>query len=607
MHDTGYQGSSAFVPMISAALRLALQSQEGLLDRLPIGVYSCDRDGILVQYNRRAAELWGRSPVPGDVANRFCGALRVFRVDGSELSLSQGPVSEVLRTGEPVRDRDLIIERPDGIRLNILANADPLLGVDGELVGALCCFQDVTDVKRTQEQLRERDRCIAATYENADIGIAEVDAGGRHLRVNEFLCSITGYSRKEMLKRTFYDNTHPDDIEPDRTFYGQQVAGRCDRYTVEKRYVRKNGAAIWVLVHSSVVRDDVGRFRYAVRVIQDISERKRAEERLREGERRYRELIEALPAAVYTTDANGRITFYNHAAAELWGCEPELGKSEWCGSWRLYWPDGAPMRHDQCPMAAALSENRPIRGGEAVAERPDGTRVPFIPYPTPLRDASGALIGAVNMLVDISEHKQAEQRQKLLLDELNHRVKNTLATVQSLASQTARRAQSPDAFREGLEGRLIALSEAHDQLSRRNWEHADLREIARASLRPYNEDAGGAVTISGNSIELTPRSALTFAMIFHELATNAAKYGALSRPEGRLTLDWSAESGDAGPGLRVNWREYGGPVVSARSRRGFGLVLVTRGVEAELGGTSSLDFATTGVTCEIRVPLANGR
>ncbi|MGO8916012.1 MAG: PAS domain S-box protein [Stellaceae bacterium] len=117
----------------------------------------------------------------------------------------------------------------------------------------------------------------------------------------------------------------------------------------------------------------------------------------------YRNVLDALPAAIYATDAAGRITYYNQAAADLAGRRPELGKDEWCVTWRLYWPDGTPLPHDQCPMAVALKENRAIRGAEAILERPDGTRVAFLPYPTPLRDASGALIGAVNMLVDVSE------------------------------------------------------------------------------------------------------------------------------------------------------------------------------------------------------------
>ena len=121
------------------------------------------------------------------------------------------------------------------------------------------------------------------------------------------------------------------------------------------------------------------------------------------------ELLQALPAAVYTTDTAGRITFYNEAAATLWGCRPTIGESEWCGSWRLYWPDGRPMPHGECPMAIALKERRPISGAEAVAERPDGTRVPFFAYPTPLWNDTGTLTGAVNTLIDITERKEAER------------------------------------------------------------------------------------------------------------------------------------------------------------------------------------------------------
>jgi len=121
------------------------------------------------------------------------------------------------------------------------------------------------------------------------------------------------------------------------------------------------------------------------------------------------ELLRALPTAIYRTDAEGRITFYNDAAAALWGCRPELGESEFCGSWKLYWPDGSPLPHDECPMAIALKEKRAIRGMEAIAERPDGTRIPFLAYPTPLFDENGDLIGAVNLLADIETSRQVEQ------------------------------------------------------------------------------------------------------------------------------------------------------------------------------------------------------
>src|SRR5260221_69165 len=132
----------------------------------------------------------------------------------------------------------------------------------------------------------------------------------------------------------------------------------------------------------------------------------RAAEPLIEGDDFFRELVNSLPAAVYTTDPSGRITYYNEAAASLWGCRPDLGKSEWCGSWKLFRPDGRVLPHDQCPMAIALKEQRPIRGVEAVAERPDGSRVPFLPFPTPTFNSARVFIGAANMVGDITQRKR---------------------------------------------------------------------------------------------------------------------------------------------------------------------------------------------------------
>ena len=135
-----------------------------------------------------------------------------------------------------------------------------------------------------------------------------------------------------------------------------------------------------------------------------------------------RDLLDALPAAIYTTDAAGRLTFFNRAAVEFSARTPEIGSDQWCVTWRLYWPDGRPMAHDECPMARALKEDRPIRGGEAIAERPDGTRVPFMAYPTPLHDASSNLVGAVNMLVDLTSSKEADEALLQLNETLEQRV-----------------------------------------------------------------------------------------------------------------------------------------------------------------------------------------
>jgi PAS domain S-box-containing protein len=315
-------------------------------------------------------------------------------------------------------------------------------------------------------------------------------------------------------------------------------------------------------------------------------------------EKLLRAVLEALPTAIYTTDAAGRITYYNEAAAHLWGCRPELGKSEWCGSWKIFTTDGVPMPHAECPMAVALKEARPVRGAEAVAQRPDGTFVPFRPFPTPLFDEDGRLTGAVNMLIDITAEKDAIARQQLLINELNHRVKNTLATVQSIASQTLRHTPSSEDFQTSFTSRLVALSRAHDLLTAENWEGARLRDVLAHELAPH----GGAldrIEMDGPDVELGPRTALSLAMAFHELATNAAKYGALSNNDGRLSVVWSEE----GRRLVLTWTETGGPKVEPPSRRGFGSRLIERSITHELRGELSVDYAPQGLRCRLSAPL----
>jgi PAS domain S-box-containing protein len=162
-----------------------------------------------------------------------------------------------------------------------------------------------------------------------------------------------------------------------------------------------------------------------------------------------RDVLDALPAAIYTTDAAGRITFFNQAAVDFSGRLPEIGSDQWCVTWRLYWPDGRPMAHDECPMARALKEDRPIRGGEAIAERPDGMRVPFMAYPTPLHDASGKLVGAVNMLIDLTSRKEADEVMLRLNETLEQRVE---ARTRELADALTELRESERRFRLLVDG-----------------------------------------------------------------------------------------------------------------------------------------------------------
>ncbi len=219
-------------------------------------------------------------------------------------------------------------------------------------------------------------------------------------------------------------------------------------------------------------------------------------------------------------------------------------------------------------------------------------------------DGEGRPLYMIGACLDITERKRAEQRQTLLLHELNHRVKNTLATMQSLAMQTLRSSPGPEAFQTNFMARLMALSATHDVLTQRLWESATLDEILGAELKPHGGIDQQRIKAGGASVQLKPQQALSLGMALHELATNAAKYGALSSPQGSVEISWSVSQGEGGERqLEIRWRERDGPEVGAPERKGFGTRLIERSIVHELGGAIETNYAPTGVECQFRVPL----
>jgi two-component sensor histidine kinase len=215
----------------------------------------------------------------------------------------------------------------------------------------------------------------------------------------------------------------------------------------------------------------------------------------------------------------------------------------------------------------------------------------------PIIEDDGGVSGVFVEGADITDQVRAQERQRLLVDELNHRVKNTLATVQAIAQQTLRGSTTPERFAEAFEARLMALSKTHNALTDSHWTGAGLRQILWQELSPYGAER---VTMQGPDVQLSARLALALGMVFHELATNAAKYGALS-DSGRLSVTWSVDASDD---LSLDWRETGGPPASPPARKGFGSRLIERSITGELQGRIQLDYATTGLSCRFTVPLA---
>jgi PAS domain S-box-containing protein len=258
--------------------------------------------------------------------------------------------------------------------------------------------------RRSEADLRRQSTQLAAFLDTAAICLHRVGPDGIVLWANDAELKALGYSRQEYIGR------HIAEFHADQGVIEDILARlhRGQRLTDFKARMKcKDGSIKTVLLDASVLWED-GRFIHTQCFARDITAQLRSESLLRESERRSREIIDALPAAIYTTDATGRLTSFNPAAVEFSGRVPELGTDQWCVSWKLFHPDGTPMPHDRCPMAIAIKEGRAVRGAEAIAERPDGKRLWFEPFPTPLRDADGVVVGGINMLVDITERKRAE-------------------------------------------------------------------------------------------------------------------------------------------------------------------------------------------------------
>jgi PAS domain S-box-containing protein len=452
---------------------------------------------------------------------------------------------------------------------------------------------------RRQRNLEEVNRFLAAVVESSDDAISSKDLNGVIATFNQGAERLYGYMAEEVVGKPVTILIPPDRQQEVPEILARIRCGeRVEQYETVRR--RKDGTLVDVSLTVSPVKDDRGGIIGASEIARDITERKLSEAKLRDSERRLQELIGAIPAAIYTTDAQGKITYFNEAVAALAGRPPRIGSDEWCVTWKLYNPDGTPLPYDQCPMAVALNEGRAIRNAELVAERPDGTRVPFIPYPTPLRDSVGKIIGAINMLVDVSERKHAETQQRVLLNELIHRVKNNMQMLLMLLETGARRAESSEA-REVLDeasGRVMAMAAAQRVL----YTTPDATRFnARDFLNTVCETAkqtfpqGLEIDYKADAIQLSNDAAMPLALIANELLTNAVKYGLNERalPTIRVRLGREDDSflfyvEDDGPGFDLQ----------SVQQRSSGLRLV-QGLARQLGGKFDVTI-TPATRCSVR-------
>jgi PAS domain S-box-containing protein len=434
-----------------------------VLDTALDAVVVMREDGVVVGWNAVAEDIfgWPREKAIGT-------QLSALIIPPRYREAHHRGLKTYLETGEgPVLNRHIEISavRRSGGEFPIELSITPTY-VSGERL-FLGFLRDISARKLAEAALKESEARLAATYNHALVGIAEIDREGRVLRANDQYSVMTGYTLEELRTKTIFDITHPADIAADRALVDEQWNGTREGYTIEKRYVRKDGGVIWVEVAASMVRSEDSTGAYGVRILRDVTDR-----------------------------------------------------------------------------------------------------------------------------------KSAEEQQRLLLHELNHRVKNTLTVVQGLAHQTFKGGTIPPELLRSFEGRLAALAAAHNLLMKHTWEATPISIAAEAALSPF-QTGQARISLSGPAVLLTPSATVTLTLALHELATNAAKYGALSNDSGEIDIQWALEA----EMLTILWREREGPVVSEPQSSGFGTRLLELAVARDLGGKVEIDFRPEGVVCTISAQL----
>lgn len=611
-----------------AALRESEARLKAVLENVSVGMLLAEAPGGRILLGNRRMEEILRRPVPLSAAvEAYREDWECYHADGRRVDGMEFPLGRALLTGLPANG-EFQLRRGDGSMVWLRAAAAPVRDAQGRVTGAVVALSDIDAERRAAEALRESELRFRTLAEAIPQIVWSTLPDGRIDYVNPRLQDFTGLPpglAMESLARI----VHPrDQGRAERAW--QRALRRGEAFSAELRLLRAEGGWRWCVVRALPVRGSEGTILRWIGAVTDVSELAEAREELarqvaaqtasREAavrsaaalaasESRFRRFAEASPDVMWMTNADGtQVEFISPAFEQIWGIPQERLLAD-----KVVWADSI---HASDRDRVLEDWRGSLQSGRFDAEyrilRPDGGMRWIRDIGFPILDARGVMTRRGGLARDVTAAKAAEARQILLLGELNHRVKNTLATVHSLALQTARTAgESPDAmprFLKDFQARLLTLARAHDLLTARTWRGATLEDTARAALAPWQaaaENGEERLAISGPAVWLAPRQTLGLALALHELATNATKHGALTRAEGRILVRWQGLPDGM---VQLDWQERNGPPARQPLRRGFGSRMLERGLPAELGLGSSvtLTYAETGFEAAIRFRPVNG-
>jgi len=605
-------------------------------------IISKDLNGIIVSWNKGAERLFGYA------ADEIIGKSVLTLIPKDRHHEEPGILARI-RSGVPIDHYETIRQRKDGTLLNISLTVSPVRDGSGRIVGASKIARDITDQKQAADALDRQASEQAALYQFTDklfraqslediydSALEAILHAVRCERASILLFDAAGVMRfvrwsgvSERYRQAVEGHSPwtPDTVNPAPVWIDDIAAADLDGSL--KQTVAAEGIRALAFIPLMAQGRLIGKFMVyydrphvfagpefdlTITIARQLGfsiDRVRTEQELRRNEEQERKraseleaLMQAVPAAIWIArDPDCRVITGNRTSYEFLKLPPDANPS-------LAARDGAHPRHfnilvdgKSLPLEAMPVE-RAARGEivsnfEEEIRFEDGTSRHLLGNAAPLLDRSGKPSGAVAAFVDITARKQAEQQRDLLIAELNHRVKNTLATVVAISHQSFVEGRPAQEAHRSFERRVRALAQTHGRLAESNWSGVSLEMLLADETAPYRDERGN-VRIAGPRIQLNPKSAVSLGLAFHELTTNAAKYGALSTKQGSIEATWSVTTDRE---LRIRWQECGGPAVQVPQRRGFGRLLLERALRADLDADVQLDFAPAGLECVITFPL----
>ena len=534
------------------------------------------------------------------IGDKHPGALgQPARKNWQELWTDLEPLlKRVLDTGETVsaKNRPFYSERhgfPETVYFDI--SYSPVHDETGVIDGVMCIVNETTDRIVAENALaKSEERLKYALSAAGTVGTFDTDlrTGSVYAdaRFAEMYSVDPAKAESGMLLDDYLAHVHPEDLDWVSEAI-QDAVSTGKKCILEYRVVAEADAVRWLEVHGQCIYDDTGVAWRMSGVAVDITERKKAE--LAVG--RLAAIVSSSEDAIIGMDMSGIITSWNHGAERLYGYSSEevMGRSV-----TILVPED--RSDEELQILEQLSRGEHVDHYETARRRKNGSLVDVSLTVSPVSDVHGKIVGASKIARDITSRKEAERLQRTLMNEMKHRIQNMLATVMAIARQSFRGLEDTEAAYHTFESRLHALSKAQDLLTRESWDRAELADIIAQPLAAYGNDR---FEINGPQLWLTPRSAMALTLVLHELATNAAKYGALSVPSGRVIITWEVEHVDS-PRFFLRWQERDGPPVVAPARKGFGSRLIQKALAAELGSKTEITYDPAGVLCDITVPLS---